>query len=135
MPTIKLLLFSDLHCSRDVAESLVRRSADADILVGAGDFANQRHNIRVCIDILKDIDRPAILVPGNNESTAELTEACQDWPSAHVLHGTSVTVGPLTFFGIGGGIPVTPFGSWSYDFTEEQASELLSTCPPGCVLV
>ena len=30
----------------------------------------------------------------------------------------------MTFFGLGGGVPVTPFGSWSYDFTEEQAEEL-----------
>jgi Icc-related predicted phosphoesterase len=135
MSTLKLLLFSDLHCSREAAESLLRRSAGADILVGAGDFANQRHNIRVCIDILRNIDRPAVLVPGNNESTSELTQACQDWPSAHVLHGTSVTVGPLTFFGIGGGIPVTPFGAWSCDYTEEEAAEMLGTCPAGCVLV
>src|SRR5207247_10447169 len=39
------------------------------------------------------------------------------------------------FFGIGGGIPVTPFGAWSYDFTEEQAQELLQNCPARCVLV
>src|SRR5262249_40601814 len=34
-----------------------------------------------------------------------------------------------------GGIPVTPFGSWSYDFSEEQAAELLADCPPSCVLI
>ena len=38
-------------------------------------------------------------------------------------------------FGIGGGIPITPFGAWSYDFTEEQAQELLQNCPARCVLV
>ena len=30
---------------------------------------------------------------------------------------------------------MTPFGPWSYDFTEEQAAELLAGCPRGCVLV
>jgi Icc-related predicted phosphoesterase len=30
---------------------------------------------------------------------------------------------------------VTPFGAWSYDFTEGQAAELLRDCPAGCVLV
>jgi Icc-related predicted phosphoesterase len=39
------------------------------------------------------------------------------------------------FFGIGGGIPITPFGDWSYDFSEAQAAELLRACPPGAVLV
>ena len=38
-------------------------------------------------------------------------------------------------FGIGGGIPITPFGSWSYDFTEEQATELLADCPDDTVLI
>ena len=70
------------------------------------------------------------LVAGNNESTAELAAACNDWPAATVLHGSSVTLAGQTFFGLGGGVPVTPFGSWSYDFSEEQAAELLRPCPP-----
>ena len=41
----------------------------------------------------------------------------------------------MTFFGLGGGVPVTPFGAWSYDLTEEEAGGLLASCPEGCVLV
>jgi Icc-related predicted phosphoesterase len=58
-----------------------------------------------------------------------------DWSSAHILHGTGITIAGHSFFGVSGGIPVTPFGSWSYDFTEEQARSLLADCPTGCVLV
>jgi uncharacterized protein len=76
-----------------------------------------------------------VLVAGNNEFTEELTQACRDWPQAQVLHGSAVTIAGMVFFGLGGGIPVTPFGSWSYDFTEEQATALLDGCPKGCVLV
>ncbi len=47
--------------------------------------------------------------------------ACRNWKSAHVLDGTQIAIDGITFFGIGGGIPVTPFGSWSYDFTEKEA--------------
>ena len=72
---------------------------------------------------------------GNNESTEELIDACRNWPSAHVLHGSGITLAGVTFFGLGGGVPVTPFGSWSYDFTEEQAAELLSGCLAGGELV
>ena len=132
---MKLLLFSDLHCDADAARRIVERSNEVDVLVGAGDFANVRRGIRTCIDVLRTTDRPAVLVPGNNESLEELVDACRDWPQAHVLHGTAVTVAGVTFFGLGGGVPVTPFGSWSYDFTEEQADGLLVNCPPGCVLV
>jgi Icc-related predicted phosphoesterase len=41
----------------------------------------------------------------------------------------------VPFYGLGGGVPVTPFGAWSHDFTEEEAAELLRECPSGCVLV
>ena len=51
------------------------------------------------------------------------------------MHGTGTTIDGVDFFGIGGGIPVTPFGDWSYDFTEEEAAELIADCPTGCVLV
>ena len=107
----------------------------ADIVIGAGDFGNLRRQLPVCIDILRAIDKPAVLVAGNNESTEELIDACRNWPSAHVLHGSGITLAGVTFFGLGGGVPVTPFGSWSYDFTEEQAAELLSGCLAGGVLV
>jgi Icc-related predicted phosphoesterase len=74
-------------------------------------------------------------VPGNGETLDELRAACSGWRGAHVLHGTAARVGGESFFGLGGGVPVTPFGDWSYDFTEEQAAALLAGCPSGAVLV
>lgn len=132
---MKLLLFSDLHADTAAARRLVDRARFADVVIGAGDFGNVRRNLRTCLDVLRAIDRPAVLVAGNNESTEELAEACHDWPHAQVLHGSGTRIAGVEFFGLGGGIPVTPFGSWSYDFTEEQAAELLAGCPAGCVLV
>jgi Icc-related predicted phosphoesterase len=132
---MKLLLFSDLHADADAARRLVELARGADVLVGAGDFGNVRRQVNLCVDILRNAGKPAVLVPGNNESLDELAEACRVWPDAHVLHGTQATLGGVTFFGIGGGVPVTPFGSWNYDFSEDQAAALLGGCPPGCVLV
>jgi uncharacterized protein len=132
---MKLLLFSDLHADAAAARHLVGLARAADVVVGAGDFGNVRRDVSIGIDVLKAIDKPAVLVAGNNESTEELTRACQGWSQAHVLHGSGVTIAGVPFFGIGGGIPVTPFGPWSYDFSEEQAAELLAACPAACVLV
>ena len=132
---MKLLLFSDLHCNTHASIQLVDRARHVDVVVGAGDFGNIRQGIDITINVLKSIDRPTILVPGNSESTEELTLACGSWPQAHVLHGSGTTISDVDFFGLGGGIPVTPFGSWSYDFTEDQARSLLVDCPPRCVLV
>jgi Icc-related predicted phosphoesterase len=132
---MKLLLFSDLHCNTRAARHLVDQSLDADVLIGAGDFATMRRDLSSVIDMLKNSPKPAVLVPGNAESADELRDACRAWSVAHVLHGTSAAIDGVTFYGVGGGIPVTPFGAWSYDFTEEQAEALLADCPAGCVLV
>jgi Icc-related predicted phosphoesterase len=51
------------------------------------------------------------------------------------LHGSHVEIDQISFFGLGGAVPVTPFGSWSYDFTEEQARQMLQDFPAGAVLV
>jgi uncharacterized protein len=38
------------------------------------------------------------------------------------------------FFGLGGGVPPTPF-PWSFDLSEEQAAAKLESCPEGAILV
>lgn len=132
---MRLLLFSDLHADTAAARRLLALAGQADVLVGAGDFGNLRRDVGTCLAVLRAAGKPAVLVAGNNESTEELTAACRDWPEARVLHGSAAVIDGVTFFGLGGGVPVTPFGSWSYDFTEQQASELLAACPSGGVLV
>ena len=115
-PEMKLLLFSDLHCDATAAARLVERSRHADVVICAGDLANTRRKLHVCLDILRTITRPTILVPGNNESLDELKQGCLGWATAHVLHGHGVIIDGVAFYGIGGGIPMTPFGDWSFDF-------------------
>jgi len=131
----QLLLFSDVHADLDACRALVDRAAEADVVVGAGDFCRMRRNLQRPIDVLSAIDTPTVLVPGNAETEEELTEACTGWSSAHVLHGSGCTIDDLDLYGIGGGIPITPFGAWSYDFSEVEAEDLLADCPKGAVLV
>jgi Icc-related predicted phosphoesterase len=132
---MRLLLFSDLHTNAAAAERLVRMAEGADVAIGAGDFASVRRGTSTCINILRQIRIPSVLVPGNNETYDELREACAGWPGASVLHGTGVDIAGVPFFGLGGGVPVTPFGNWSFDFSEADATRLLSGCPAGAVLV
>lgn len=134
---MKLLLFSDLHTNTRAARRLVDRARDeqVDVLVGAGDFASVRRHLTACLDILRTSPLPAILVPGNNETLDELADACRGWTAAHVLHGSGVTLDGVPFFGLGGGVPVTPFGAWSFDLTEGEARARLVACPEGAVLV
>lgn len=132
---MKLLLFSDLHRDSEAARRLVAMATDVDVLVGAGDFANRHQGLADTLDILAEIDKPAVLVPGNGETLQELRQAAQPWRTATVLHGDGCQIDGQAFWGVGGGIPVTPFGDWSYDFTEQQAEELLADCPQKAVLV
>ncbi len=131
----RLLLFSDVHGDHDACRHLVDRASEVDVVVGAGDFCVMRRGLGATIDILSAIETPTVLVPGNSESAEELRAACRGWAAAHVLHGDGVTLQGVDFFGIGGGIPVTPFGAWSYDLTEAQGEDLLADCPEGGVLV
>lgn len=132
---MKLLLLSDLHMDTRAAQGLVQMAGEVDVVIGAGDFGNMRKGVSACIDILKAIDRPSVLVPGNNESFDELQAACAVWPSTVVLHGHGVEIDGIPFFGIGGGIPVTPFGSWSFDLSEQEAAALLKNSPDNAILI
>jgi hypothetical protein len=40
----------------------------------------------------------------------------------------------VAFFGLGGGVPETPW-DWSFDLSEQEAESLLAGCPEGAVLV
>ena len=94
-------------------------------------------NRLVALKVLASITKPAILVPGNGESDSELEDAVRGsgWKSAIVLHGAGCVVEGVRFWGVGGGIPVTPFGDWSYDFSELEADALLAGCNSAAVLV
>lgn len=132
---MRLFCFSDLHRDKVAAERVVELSEDADFVIGAGDFATRRAGLSDTIDILRQINRPTIFVPGNGESFEELKSACKGWNHVRVLHGNGCEINGEHFWGVGGGIPITPFGDWSYDFDESEAEDLLKDCPARCILV
>ena len=131
---MKLLAFSDLHCDLDQAAKLVEMAAEADAVIGAGDFASVHEGLEETIGALAAIEKPTVLVPGNNETADALREATGGWGAATVLHGEGTTIDGVEFYGLGAGIPVTPW-DWSFDLDDEGATERLSACPEGAVLV
>ncbi|MBA2546303.1 MAG: metallophosphoesterase family protein [Solirubrobacterales bacterium] len=131
---MKALAFSDLHVDLDAAASLVQRAGDFDVVIGAGDFASVHEGLDDAIDALAAIDTPTFLVPGNNETEDALREAAKGWEAATVLHGGSAELDDVTFFGLGAGIPTTPW-DWSFDLDDEAAAERLAEVPEDAVLV
>ncbi len=131
---MRLLAFSDLHRNLDQARELVERSSNADVVIAAGDFASIHEGLEETIGALKPIATPTLLVPGNNETEDALRAACEGWDAATVLHGQEAQIGGEVFFGLGAGIPVTPW-DWSFDLDEQQAAKKLEACPDGAILV
>lgn len=130
---MKILAFSDLHLSKGAAQSLVKASACADLVLGAGDFCNHRKGLDEAMALLDGISAPMVIVPGNAESADELKRAAR--PGTTVLHGSGGTFGSLHVFGLGYGIPPTPFGDWSCDMTEADAQAHLDLCDSADILL
>lgn len=131
---MRILAFSDLHRDLDQGAKLVEMSAEADVVIGAGDFASVHEGLGETIGALAAIEKPTVLVPGNNETAEALREAAAGWSAATVLHGEGATIEGVEFFGLGAGIPVTPW-EWSFDLDDEAATQMLAGCPEGAVLV
>jgi uncharacterized protein len=131
---VRLLAFSDLHRDLGQAANLVEMSEQADVVIGAGDFASIHEGLAETIDALAAIQAPTILVPGNNETDEALRAAVADWEAASVLHGEGTTIDGVEFFGLGAGVPTTPW-EWSFDLDDEAAREMLAPCPQGAVLI
>ena len=130
---MKILAFSDLHHSRRRAEALVEAGKDADLVIGAGDFCNMREGLPEAMNLLSGIAAPMVVVPGNAESVDELTDAAH--AGTTVLHGAGVEIGGVRLFGLGYGVPPTPFGAWSCDLTEGHAAEMLARCDGADILI
>jgi Icc-related predicted phosphoesterase len=131
---VRLLAFSDLHRDLGQAAMLVEMAAGADAVIGAGDFASVHEGLEDTIGALEEIGKPTVLVPGNNETADALRAAAVGWGAATVLHGEGTTIDGIEFFGLGAGIPVTPW-DWSFDLDDGAAATLLEPCPEGAVLV
>lgn len=131
---MRLLLFSDVHNRQTAIQQLVRMAQSVDLVIGAGDFANGGIGLKNAIRGFVEITKPTVIVPGNNESLEALRAACEQWPSAVVLHGELAEIAGINCFGLGGAVQ-DGGGTHQLILSEQQASELLADCPAGAVLV
>lgn len=132
---MRFLLFSDLHTDKEACSGIVEKSHYADLVVGAGDYGLFRTGIEETLESLSGISVPTILVHGNHESYDELVAASRPYENFHVLHGNTIRIKGILFSGLGGGVPVTPFGDWSVDLTEEEVENLLPEIKEDFILV
>ena len=129
---MKVLAFSDLHLDRLSADQLLEEADSADLVIGAGDFAQRHESLEPFMELLAPMDHKAVYVPGNNETEAALRAAT----GATVLHGQGVSVGGLSIFGLGAAVPPLPPMAWgSYDLSEDEAGAMLGDMGAVDILV
>lgn len=132
---MKILAFSDLHRNKEVAAQIKEASRDADVLVGAGDFATRGIGLMDTMDILAGCHAPLLVVSGNHDSSSELRAICDVVPQFTYLDGDGVSVDGRAFFGIGREIPFQMDAVWSESYSEDEARHLLKGCPKGAILI
>ncbi len=129
---MRILAFSDLHCDANAAKAIVDAAKDADLVIGAGDFAQRREGLAETMVWLESIASKAVYVPGNNESFEELRNAT----TATVLHGESITRGGITIFGLGYAVPELHLTAWeSCDLSESAAAQILANCDKADIII
>jgi uncharacterized protein len=128
----RILAFSDMHLSRRCAAEIRDAAAEADLVIGAGDFCTQRRGLAEAMAELAPVLAKAVLVPGNAESVDELRSAAGP---ATVLHGEAAERAGLVLFGLGYAVPRTPFGAWSCDLDESEAAALLDGMGRADILI
>ncbi len=132
---MRILAFSDLHRDRDHRARILDVAAQADVLVGAGDFATRGVGAVALLQGFAGCDVPMVLVHGNHDDPAELAGFCAAGSGRHYLHGSGVEIDGVMFFGLGGEVPLTNPAPWNRGETEEAAGVMLQACPKGAVLV
>lgn len=129
---MRVLAFSDLHLDRLLLDQILAEAERADLVIGAGDFAQRREGLKPFMDLFEPIAEKSVFVPGNNESSDELRRATR----AQVLHGQELERGGVRIVGIGAAIPPLPPTDWnSFDISEQDAESILAQFDGMDVLV
>jgi uncharacterized protein len=132
---MKILAFSDLHRDRARADAILAASVDADVVVGAGDFATFGQGLESTLGVLARLTVPFVLVPGNHEKLDALEPFAALHAHWHLLHGSSATINGVVFYGVGYAIEPDAKGNIRTVLSDEAAKLLFARCPTDAVLV
>jgi len=120
---MRVLVFSDVHGDQSIIAKIKERSKECDLILCCGDIT-PAHGITInAAKAIGKFDVKVLAIPGNFEMPDEMSFVCKelDWIN---LHGKSIEINGLTFFGCGGG-NTGPFNT-PYELTEAQFREILN---------
>jgi len=132
---MKIFACSDLHRDVTATKNLLNASIGSDAIVVAGDFSTKGVGASDTLDVLAQSTVPVIVVHGNHDAPAEIAALCERSDVLHYLHGTSIVIDDVVFYGLGGEIPSRNSFAWNVSDTEEHAADMLALCPVHAVVV
>jgi Icc-related predicted phosphoesterase len=125
MPTVKLLIFSDIHNDWKTLERIL--GVEADYYISAGDQVTwgkgSGKRLDRCGQILKTRGEKVWVLPGNHESASQIAALCEQY-GLNNFHQHHFTAGTHHIAGLGYSSP-TPFDTPG-EYTESQIAERLA---------
>jgi len=112
---VKLLVFSDIHSDARALERLM--SIEADYYFCAGDLVNFSRGLDAMGEILKKRGDRVYVIPGNHESSQQVTDLCARF-GLNDFHGGRIEIGGFHVIGLGYSNP-TPFDTPG-EYSEEE---------------
>ena len=107
MPSLKLLIFSDIHNDWNTLERLL--SVEADYYIAAGDQVSWAKGLERAGEILAARAGKVYVLPGNHESASQVASMCQRYGLEN-FHERHLQVGGWHVAGLGYSSP-TPFNT------------------------
>jgi hypothetical protein len=86
----------------------VEKSKDVDIVVCCGDLSNFGEDYESSFKLMKKIEKPILIVPGNHEKNQFIDELCAKHEKMKNVHGSFYKFDDITFIGCGGA-SLSPF--------------------------
>lgn len=123
---MRIVAFSDPHRDTSIARAVLDASADAELVVGAGDFGDRGIGAFDTLDILASIRCPLLIVSGNHDLD-DLACFSAAHRHVHLLHGDAIDFEGLRFVGLGSAVAheePSPDSEWLH---ESDAAGLLAT--------
>ena len=120
MPSLRLLIFSDIHNDWKTLERLL--ATEADYYIAAGDQVTWAKGIERCGEILQTRGDKVFVLPGNHESAEQVATMCARF-GLHNFHERHIQIGQWQVAGLGYSNP-TPFNTPG-EYSEAQLSDRL----------
>ena len=118
---MRVQIFSDIHSDLRRLEKVA--AVEADVYICAGDLVNWSQGLDACGEVLKSLGDKLWVIPGNHETSEDITALCAKF-GFNDFHGKTFERDGWQFAGLGYSNP-TPFDTPG-EYSEEELAERLA---------